>query len=193
MRVVFLKPPIGGILGLEMLTFVEPLGLECVAAALLPEGHECRIYDLRIDGEDLGLAKCHEFDPDVVGVQCNFTTERNRALQLARRVRRELPRAFVRRCVILDLPPPTEDELAEIAKAVLPTEEHDEELFRRVAEHAVDLHRDDDGEDAIVSTAEYLDTLRACVELGIGVDHKSFEKLTQITLRKDVTGGETWL
>ena len=31
MRVAFLKPPIGGILGLEMLTFVEPLGPICVA------------------------------------------------------------------------------------------------------------------------------------------------------------------
>ena len=31
MRVAFLKAPVGGILGLEMLTFVEPLGLICLA------------------------------------------------------------------------------------------------------------------------------------------------------------------
>ena len=31
MKVSFLKPPNGGIIGLEMITFVEPLGLECVA------------------------------------------------------------------------------------------------------------------------------------------------------------------
>ena len=39
MRVAFIKPPVGGILGLEMLTFVEPLGPICVAACLEQDGH----------------------------------------------------------------------------------------------------------------------------------------------------------
>jgi radical SAM superfamily enzyme YgiQ (UPF0313 family) len=95
MRVAFLKPPVGGILGLEMLTFVEPLGLICVAGGLEEAGHECAIFDLRIDGEEEGMAACRRFAPDIVGLQCNFTTERNRALRLARRVRTEMPRAFV--------------------------------------------------------------------------------------------------
>jgi radical SAM superfamily enzyme YgiQ (UPF0313 family) len=95
MKVSFLKPPIGGILGLEMLTFVEPLGLECVAGALEPDGHPCQIVDLRIDGEAAGLAKVRAFEPEVVGLQCNFTTERNRTLRLARRVRQETPEAFI--------------------------------------------------------------------------------------------------
>jgi len=93
-KVAFLKPPIGGILGLEMLTFVEPLGPISIAGGLEAEGHECRIFDLRIDGEEHGLDLCRRFAPDVVGLQCNFTTERNRALRLARRVKRELPGAF---------------------------------------------------------------------------------------------------
>ena len=95
MRVAFLKPPIGGILGLEMLTFVEPLGPICVAACLEADGHECRVIDLRIDGEKRGMEACRRFDPDVVGLQCNFTTERNRTLRLAERVRREMPKAFI--------------------------------------------------------------------------------------------------
>ena len=95
MKVAFLKPPVGGILGLEMLTFVEPLGPICVAACLEQEGHECRVFDMRIDGEEQGLALCRAFDPDVVGLQCNFTTERNRTIRLAQRVKREMPRAFV--------------------------------------------------------------------------------------------------
>jgi len=95
MRVVLLKSPIGGILGLEMLTFVEPLGLECVAASLERDGHECRIFDLRIDGFEAGLARTAAFEPDVVGLQCNFTTERNRTLRLARRVKELLPEAVV--------------------------------------------------------------------------------------------------
>ena len=95
LRIAFLKPPIGGILGLEMLTFVEPLGLECVAACLEEDGHECRIIDLRLDGREVGLEACRRFEPDVVGLQCNFTTERYRTVALAREVSELLPEAFV--------------------------------------------------------------------------------------------------
>ncbi len=95
MKVSFLKPPIGGILGLEMITFVEPLGLECVAGGLELEGHQCQIVDLRIDGYERGRAKVESFGPDVIGLQCNFTTERFRTLRLARAVRREFPDALV--------------------------------------------------------------------------------------------------
>ena len=95
MKVAFVKPPVGGILGLEMLTFVEPLGPICVAACLEAEGHECKVFDLRIDGEDHGLDLCKHFAPEVVGLQCNFTTERNRTVRLAQRIKRENPGTFV--------------------------------------------------------------------------------------------------
>ncbi|HYX24570.1 MAG TPA: cobalamin-dependent protein [Thermoanaerobaculia bacterium] len=95
MRVAFVKPPIGGILGLEMLTFVEPLGPISIAGGLEAEGHECRVFDLRIDGEEEGLARCRSFGPGVIGLQCNFTTERFRTLRLVDRLRRELPEACV--------------------------------------------------------------------------------------------------
>jgi len=95
MKIAFLKPPIGGILGLEMLTFVEPLGPISIAGGLEAEGHDCRILDLRIEGEEPGMALCRDFAPAVVGLQCNFTTERFRLLRLAERVRRDLPDAFV--------------------------------------------------------------------------------------------------
>src|SRR4029079_16929327 len=95
MRVAFIKPPIGGILGLEMLTFVEPLGLICVAGCLEPEGHQCKVIDLRIDGTEEGIASCRAFAPDVVGLQCNFTTERNPTRRLAQRIKREMPGVFV--------------------------------------------------------------------------------------------------
>jgi radical SAM superfamily enzyme YgiQ (UPF0313 family) len=94
-KVAFLKPPVGGILGLEMLTFVEPLGPICVAACLEQDGHACKVIDLRIDGEEHGMALCRAFDPDVIGLQCNFTTERNRTIRLAERIKREMPRAIV--------------------------------------------------------------------------------------------------
>lgn len=95
MKIAFLKPPIGGILGLEMLTFVEPLGPISIAGGLEAEGHTCKVFDFRIEGEDQGMALCKAFAPEVVGLQCNFTTERFRLLRLAERVRRELPDAFV--------------------------------------------------------------------------------------------------
>ncbi len=95
MKVAFLKAPVGGIIGLEMITFVEPLGLECVAGGLERDGHTCRIVDLRIEGLERGLAKARRFEPDIVGLQCNFTTERYRLLRLAKRVKRELPDALL--------------------------------------------------------------------------------------------------
>src|SRR5438270_9607241 len=91
MRVAFVKPPIGGILGLEMLTFVEPLGPICVAACLERDGHSCLVIDMRIDGEERGLADCAAWEPDIVGLQCNFTTERNRTLRLVRRIKTDMP------------------------------------------------------------------------------------------------------
>jgi radical SAM superfamily enzyme YgiQ (UPF0313 family) len=95
LKVSFLKPPIGGIIGLEMITFVEPLGVECVAGGLEDDGHQCQIIDLRIDGMARGMEKLRAFAPEVVGLQCNFTTERFRAMRLAREVRRELPEAVM--------------------------------------------------------------------------------------------------
>ncbi|HXH38430.1 MAG TPA: radical SAM protein [Thermoanaerobaculia bacterium] len=95
MKIAFVKPPVGGILGLEMLTFVEPLGPICVAACLEADGHECKVFDLRIDGEEHGLDLCRNFGPDVVGLQCNFTTERNRTVRLAQRIKRDNPNVFV--------------------------------------------------------------------------------------------------
>jgi radical SAM superfamily enzyme YgiQ (UPF0313 family) len=78
-----------------MLTFVEPLGPICVAACLEEDGHECKVFDLRIDGEEHGLDLCKRFAPDVVGLQCNFTTERNRTVRLAKRIKRENPSVFI--------------------------------------------------------------------------------------------------
>jgi radical SAM superfamily enzyme YgiQ (UPF0313 family) len=95
MKIAFLKPPIGGILGLEMLTFVEPLGPISIAGSLEAAGHRCAIYDLRLEGEDEGLELCRRFEPGIVGVQCNFTTERFRTLRLIQKVKRLLPDAFL--------------------------------------------------------------------------------------------------
>ena len=95
MHVAFVKPPIGGILGLEMLTFVEPLGPISVAACLEAAGHRCTVVDLRLEEENAGIARLRALAPEVVGLQCNFTTERFRTMRLTERLRRELPNAFI--------------------------------------------------------------------------------------------------
>ncbi len=134
-----------------------------------------------------------QFTVTPTGVTVTGQPERQPLIFITTNQELELPRAFVRRCVVLDLPSPTVDELVEIAGAVLPEKDYDKDLFYKVAKLAVEPAKDDEDDDGGVSTAEYLDTLRACVELEIGVDHESFEKLTQITLRKDVAGDETWV
>jgi radical SAM superfamily enzyme YgiQ (UPF0313 family) len=93
MRVSLLKPPSSGSLGLDMMTFAEPLGLECIAGGLEADGHVCQVLDLRIDGLEKGLARVHGFGPQLIGVQCNFTTERYQALGLVRRAGEIVPDA----------------------------------------------------------------------------------------------------
>lgn len=89
MRISLIKPPSNGILGLELVTFTEPLGLEYVAGALETAGHACQIVDMRIDGVKNGMNKLRKFAPDIAGIQCNFTTERINVVSLAKQLKQE--------------------------------------------------------------------------------------------------------
>ncbi len=82
-------------LGLDMISFLEPLGLECVAGALEAAGHGCSILDLRIDGVDAGLERLRREGPGLIGVQCSFTTERLAAVALLGRLRERHPAAVL--------------------------------------------------------------------------------------------------
>lgn len=95
MKISLINTPIGGIVGLEMITFVEPMGLECVAGALEPEGHQCQIIDMRIEKFDEGLAKIKTFKPDIIGITCIFTTQRYRVARMAELMKREFPTALI--------------------------------------------------------------------------------------------------
>src|SRR5256885_16519648 len=66
MKIAFIKPPIGGILGLEMLTFVQPPGPIFVAACLEADGPQCKVYDPRLHREETGLPACQKFGSDVL-------------------------------------------------------------------------------------------------------------------------------
>jgi len=107
---------------------------------------------------------------------------------------RELPVAFLRRCVSLTLKGPNEARLVEIAKAHFQlTDDTDEaaeeiELCHTVADYVLNLADEDNkaGRSATPSTAEYLDALRACRELDVRPkrDRKIWEAVAQATLRK---------
>lgn len=103
---------------------------------------------------------------------------------------RELPEAFLRRCVVVWLESPNEDTLIEIAKvhAAMSGGEwtaSDRVLAQEVA-RAVLVVREEARQQRIrpASTAEYLDALRACRHLGIDTSHEQWRLLSQFVLLK---------
>lgn len=77
---------------------------------------------------------------------------------------RDLPAAFLRRCVTLNLTGPSPEKLAQIAALHYGFSIEKEKLFKAAAEM---LFSDADPAAPVPSTAEYLDTVAACVKLGV--------------------------
>jgi MoxR-like ATPase len=107
---------------------------------------------------------------------------------------RALPQAFLRRCVVLSLPHPDQDQLVRIAGEHLVAYEgeftaSDEALARSLAEYLI-AARDEAARQARrpPSTAEFLDALRACRELGITVGDARWERLRDLVLIKPQPG-----
>jgi MoxR-like ATPase len=103
---------------------------------------------------------------------------------------RELPEAFLRRCVVLWLDPPDEDRLVMIAKEHFTTygegwTQSYEALAREVAQAVVEA-RDKARLNGIrpASTAEFLDALRACRHLRIGPTDDAWSLLCKFVLIK---------
>ncbi len=84
MKVLLVQPPQFGSPGFSKIALVEPLGLEMVAGALLPE-HDVRIHDMRMGG-DLEKA-VRSFAPDAVGISCCFTIDVYRARRIAQKIK----------------------------------------------------------------------------------------------------------
>jgi MoxR-like ATPase len=103
---------------------------------------------------------------------------------------RELPQAFLRRCVIAWLSHPDTERLIQIGEAHLNEydggcDDRDRELLRGLAEklaaERIALRNKNIREP---STAEFLDALRACRNLGISVGDEDWETLCSLTLVK---------
>lgn len=100
---------------------------------------------------------------------------------------RRLPNAFLRRCVILTLEEADEDRLVGIAETHFGPDpsESEPKLFRGVARKVLELRtaaRDDGARPP--STAEFLDAVRACRDLGITPGDDRWSWLADVSLKK---------
>src|SRR5262249_3032552 len=95
MRILLVQPPEGTTFGVSKVFLPEPLGLELVAAALTPDGHELRLIDLRLDRFARLERVLREFKPQAVGVACAFTSEVMRVREVCQVARAVVPEAFV--------------------------------------------------------------------------------------------------
>jgi radical SAM superfamily enzyme YgiQ (UPF0313 family) len=95
MRVVLIQPPQGTRFGFTRILMVEPLGLECVGAAMKLHGHDVTLLDLRLDSPRTLRETLLSRRPQGVGISCGFTTDVYSTLWTARRVRELLPQAVV--------------------------------------------------------------------------------------------------
>jgi MoxR-like ATPase len=103
---------------------------------------------------------------------------------------RELPQAFLRRCVVAVLPVPKAPALVTIAKQHLARyvssfDEPDTKLIGAVAD-ALSTARDEAKGRGVrpPGTAEFLDALRACWNLGITLDSQEWRDLREMVLLK---------
>ncbi|HEV2840740.1 MAG TPA: MoxR family ATPase [Chthoniobacterales bacterium] len=107
---------------------------------------------------------------------------------------RELPTAFLRRCVEIQLPKITRPWLLEVGKAHFPEIDHDK--LESVANCMASQDNEERDDSQIPSPAEYIDTVRACDRLkvwppGPGEPQDSvWQHLSQITLWKHGRQGE---
>lgn len=103
---------------------------------------------------------------------------------------RELPQAFLRRCVTFTLPSPTRENLLRIAEMHLrfdgaTWDEPTEALAGVLADELMAARQIPDTQrNRLPSTAEYLDALRACLALGVRPGHPDWALVHTLTLAK---------
>lgn len=100
---------------------------------------------------------------------------------------RDLPAAFLRRCVALRIAASNAERLVAIGRAHLP--ELSSALLEGVAQLVVERSREQGSQ---ASAAEFLDTLRACRALNIVPYSDEFQQLARMTLWKAEDTEEDW-
>jgi hopanoid C-3 methylase len=94
MNILLLRPhPGNDSFGLGPFFRVEPLGLEYIGAALLRDGHQVNIADLRFGpGASAWVRRTR---PRLIGISCLHALEYDAVIELARELRRAAPEAFI--------------------------------------------------------------------------------------------------
>ena len=93
MKVLLVHP--SGLLYSEVYLRLEPLGLECVAAAVERAGHEVRILDLQIFKHADYQRELKTFRPDAIGFGVNYLANVPEVIDLAILARDQFPDAFI--------------------------------------------------------------------------------------------------
>jgi len=129
-----------------------------------------------------------EFHVPDLGMTVRATEDRAPFMVITTNDERQLSRAFLRRCVILNLKRPSTARLADIARAHFGP--RDDGLYIEVAE-IVEARSAEADQRAmpVPSTAEYLDTLEACIALDIRKGSAQWDLLLSATLDKRVEPG----
>lgn len=95
MRITLIQPPQGTTFGFTRILLVEPLGLECIGAALKLHQHEVELLDLRLDPIGTLRSSLTARRPEGVGIACGFTTDIYSTLRVAQVVKEALPSTCV--------------------------------------------------------------------------------------------------
>jgi magnesium-protoporphyrin IX monomethyl ester (oxidative) cyclase len=93
MRLLLVHP--SALLYSEVYLRLEPLGMECVAAACRDAGHEVRLLDLQIFTHRDFDAELRSFRPDALGFGLNYLANIPEAIDLARRAKDLLKDVYV--------------------------------------------------------------------------------------------------
>jgi hopanoid C-3 methylase len=93
MKVLLVHP--SGLLYSEVYLRLEPLGLECVAAAVERAGHEVRLLDLQIFKHRDYQKELEAFHPDAIGFGVNYLANVPEVIDLAKLARDRFPDAFI--------------------------------------------------------------------------------------------------
>jgi hypothetical protein len=139
----------------------------------------------------LGALGSARFRVDETGTDVELTGDMNVLVVITTNNERDLPLAFVRRCIVHDLTAPSTDQLVVIALAHarhegLSLTKMKKARIRRVAEKVTELR---EGARArklrAPGIAEFLDAVWACLDTGIDPDGDQWESVQSMTLAKD--------
>ena len=93
MRVLLVHP--SPLMFSEIYLRLEPLGVECVAAALQSAGYEVRLLDLQVFSRLDYRDTLKQWQPDAVGFSLNYLANVPEVVDLAREAKTRLPRCNV--------------------------------------------------------------------------------------------------